>query len=76
MKTNKKQEDGTFKGEKWKQDCRYNGEWKDNKKHGFGIQIFGNGDKYEGGWMQNMRYGKGNFIISHISHKLLNYFLF
>lgn len=53
-------EDGSFKGEKWRQDCRYNGEWRDNKKHGFAIQIYGNDDRYEGGWMLNMRHGQGN----------------
>jgi hypothetical protein len=28
----------------------YEGEWKDNKKYGFGKQIFKNGDIYEGTW--------------------------
>jgi len=35
------------KGEKWTQSHRYIGEWNDNDKSGYGIQIYPNGDKYE-----------------------------
>jgi hypothetical protein len=69
VKKNKKMEDGSFKGEKWRQDCRYNGEWRDNKKHGFAIQIYGNNDRYEGGWMMNMRHGQGSLNFTKITLK-------
>lgn len=42
-----KEEDGTIKGEKWNQSQRYIGEWNNNVKSGYGIQLYQNGDKYE-----------------------------
>lgn len=36
-----------MKGEKWTQSHKYIGEWNDNDKAGYGIQIYPNGDKYE-----------------------------
>jgi len=59
----KKFEDGSVKGEKWMTSCRYIGDWKENKKCGFGIQHYPNGDKYEGGWENNMRNGHGTLWI-------------
>ena len=43
-----------MKSSKWIANTKYIGEWKDNRKAGFGIQFYGNGDKYEGGWENNM----------------------
>lgn len=37
----------------------YRGYWKNNKKHGYGIQIWKNGIKYEGEWCDGMREGRG-----------------
>jgi hypothetical protein len=37
----------------------YQGEWKDNKKEGYGIQQYATGDKYEGQWCQGRRHGEG-----------------
>ena len=50
-------EDGSFKGGKWRTSTKYIGDWKDNKKSGFGIQVFENGDKYEGGWKDSKMNG-------------------
>ena len=40
VKKKKKQEDGTVKGEKWSTSQQYSGDWKENKKHGYGIKIY------------------------------------
>lgn len=63
MKQQKKFEDGSFKGEKWRTSSKYTGAWKDNQKAGFGIQVFENGDKYEGGWLAGKREGQGTLWV-------------
>lgn len=40
----------------------YQGEMKDNKRHGFGTYYYFNGDKYEGNWYSNLKHGKGTFF--------------
>jgi len=50
VKKKPKDEDGTLKGEKWTTSQQYIGDWKDNKKEGYGIKIYNNKDKYEGYW--------------------------
>ena len=37
---------GSFK----KDGERYDGEWKDDKPHGLGVQTYTTGDKYKGNW--------------------------
>ncbi|CBZ51843.1 GH22033, related [Neospora caninum Liverpool] len=37
----------------------YKGEWRDNKRHGFGIQTYGDGSTYEGQWCEDRRHGEG-----------------
>ncbi len=39
----------------------YKGGWKNNKKHGFGVQIWDQGNKYEGEWANGKRSGSGMF---------------
>ena len=63
-------EDGSEKPKKWIGSNKYVGEWKDNKKHGFGIQYFENGNKYEGGWSENKRHGQGTFWVCDAKNKL------
>lgn len=43
---------------------KYTGEWSisDNKRDGFGIQIWPDGSKYEGEWRNGMTNGKGRLI--------------
>jgi hypothetical protein len=36
---------------------KYIGDWKENGKAGFGVQVYGNKDRYEGIWENNMRNG-------------------
>lgn len=56
-----KQDIGSNKTEKWVSSSRYIGDWKENMKEGFGIQIYKNKDKYEGLWANNMRHGQGTY---------------
>ena len=64
VKPQHRHEDGTLlKNTKWRTSTTYNGSWKDNKKHGFGVQMYANGDKYEGMWKDNLRHGSGTLWI-------------
>ena len=42
----------------WKDGRRYEGEYKEDKKDGFGIYI-AKGKKYEGGWKDGHQHGEG-----------------
>lgn len=55
-------EDGQKTGEK-AQGASYNGEWHDNKKNGYGVQIYPNGEKYEGQWANGLRNGEGTLWV-------------
>lgn len=37
----------------------YRGEWVDNSKNGYGVQVYPNGQKYEGQWEGDLRNGEG-----------------
>lgn len=50
---------------------KFKGEWKNDKKNGFGIQIYQNGDKYEGEWRNNKRHGKGTLWRKNNKGKLI-----
>jgi len=41
---------------------RYEGQWTDNSKHGYGIAYWNNGDAYAGNWVRNKRTGLGVMI--------------
>jgi len=41
----------------------YHGEWSDNKKNGYGVQVFPNGQKYEGQWGNGYRNGEGTLWV-------------
>ena len=38
---------------------KYEGQFKDDKRHGKGIFYYASGDKYDGEWKNNNRHGKG-----------------
>ena len=38
---------------------RYDGQWLNNRKHGDGIMVYGDGNVYDGGWAGDKRVGKG-----------------
>ena len=42
----------------------YDGKWQDQKRNGYGLQIFPNGATYEGNWLNNKAegYGRLKFI--------------
>ncbi|CAI2378864.1 unnamed protein product [Moneuplotes crassus] len=39
--------------------ARYVGDWVNDKKEGYGIYYYANGDKYEGEWMKGNKHGLG-----------------
>lgn len=59
----KAQKEGQHHTVFWTTGTKYQGEWKDNKKHGKGTVIYKNGDKYEGDWAFDMRHGIGTLWI-------------
>lgn len=63
VKKKKREETGDVKGEKWVTSQLYIGDWKMNKKDGYGIKIYSNRDKYEGYWKNDMRHGKGTYWL-------------
>lgn len=46
---------------KYPDQSTYEGEWKNNMKHGYGVYIYPNGDKYEGQWYNGSRHGIGTY---------------
>ena len=40
---------------------RYDGEWKQNKKHGMGKYKFAKGDYYEGTFEDGLKHGEGTY---------------
>lgn len=38
---------------------RFEGEWRNDRKNGFGTMIFTNGDSYEGEWREGQKSGRG-----------------
>merc|ERR1719160_1232464 len=55
-------EDGTKTGDHTKGQS-YQGEWANNKKNGYGVQVFPNGEKYEGQWGNGLRNGEGTLWV-------------
>jgi hypothetical protein len=41
----------------------YHGEWTNNRKNGYGVQVFPNGNKYEGQWGNGQRNGEGTLWV-------------
>ena len=41
----------------------YNGQWKDQKRNGYGIQLFPNGAFYQGNWTNNKAEGFGKLVF-------------
>ncbi|KXZ53902.1 hypothetical protein GPECTOR_6g820 [Gonium pectorale] len=59
----KAQKEGPHHTVYWTTGERYQGSWKDNKKHGKGTVIYKNNDKYEGDWANDMRHGLGTLWL-------------
>ena len=47
---------GTFK---WDENKKYEGEYKDSRREGYGIYYFGDNSYYEGNWIDNAPHGEG-----------------
>lgn len=43
--------------------CRYEGEFKDGQRHGYGALYYATGAKYEGEWQREQKHGRGVFIF-------------
>lgn len=43
----------------WKDGRKYEGEYKEDKKDGFGTYTWADGKKYSGEWRNSKRHGKG-----------------
>ena len=53
---------------------KYDGEWKDSKKHGHGVFTRANGSKYYGEWKDSKKNGRGvmiynNTVLSYIEKR-------
>jgi len=44
---------------------KYDGEWKNDRKHGKGVFTFPDGARYEGEYINDMQSRRGNFIRNH-----------
>ena len=42
----------------------YDGEWARNKRNGYGIMQWADGDRYAGGWKDDKRDGEGIMVLS------------
>jgi len=42
----------------------YDGDWLDDKMHGFGVYCYSNGDFYEGEWEENLHSGYGKYLFT------------
>ena len=47
----------------WDNGDKYEGDYKDNKKHGFGSYFYANGEKYEGEWFDDLKNGLGKMYF-------------
>jgi hypothetical protein len=43
---------------------KYEGEIKNNKRSGYGINYYPNGNKYEGWWENDLKHGTGTFFFN------------
>ncbi|CEM31914.1 unnamed protein product [Vitrella brassicaformis CCMP3155] len=57
--TRKPNEEGVLVGEPLFTAEAYQGEWDDNRRHGYGVNLYRNNTKYEGQWQCNKRHGEG-----------------
>ena len=50
--------------EKWDNGRKYNGEWKNGKRHGEGTYTMSDGSKYEGQWEDSIPHGEGTYTFA------------
>lgn len=44
-------------------DTRYEGGYRDGKRHGYGVYTFASGDRYEGEWRDGEEHGRGTYTL-------------
>ena len=47
----------------WNDGRKYEGEYKDDKKHGYGVYIWADGRQYDGYWWKGKQHGVGTYIV-------------
>lgn len=47
----------------WDDGCKYEGDWKDDVRHGKGVFEYTNGDKYDGDWADDIQHGRGTYYF-------------
>lgn len=47
---------------------RYEGEWRNTKRHGWGTYFFANGVRYEGEWKDDRQHGQGTYYFANGDH--------
>lgn len=55
------------------QGSKYKGQWKDNHKDGFGVQMGADNSKYEGEWKLSKRHGRGTLWVKKESKSVKQY---
>ena len=53
----------------WADGKTYEGDYRDDKKEGFGTFIWADGRKYVGGWRDGKQHGNGEYIANGASQK-------
>ena len=53
-----------WKDSTWYNGNVYEGEWRDDKRHGHGKCTFSTGDVYEGEWKDGKKHGRGKYTYS------------
>jgi hypothetical protein len=48
----------------WNDGRRYEGQYKDDKKHGFGVYTWADGRAYEGYWFKGKQHGIGTYLVA------------
>eukprot|EP01084_Bolivina_argentea_P243093 407590_1 len=49
----------------------YEGEWKDDKPHGYGKEVYANGSVYEGEWKDGKKHGYGKYVYNMVMVNML-----
>ena len=47
----------------WNDGRKYEGQYKDDKKHGFGVYTWADGRCYEGYWLKGKQHGIGTYLV-------------
>ena len=49
---------------RWKDGRKYEGQYQNDKKHGYGVYTWSDGRQYDGPWLNGKQHGKGKYIIN------------